>query len=177
MPLFRRAAVAAAFAVVFTAAEARAQCWNVCTESTRCDRACRDGGQWTTCGDYGICRPSGCQPNYQPISSQLNAVFPVDYPSTCDEIAAYANVFHDVAGCPGSEDYTACSYGRIHTHGYGGCCADVYCGGSGPCSPYFTEGGKETSGGASHEEDGTSWRDVASPAAVQNAAFCPAKKS
>src|SRR5262245_23526039 len=136
MPLFRRAAVAAAFALVFTAAEARAQCSRVCTLSTPCERGCRDGGGFTTCGDFGICQQGGCAPNYQPISSQLNAVFPVDHSSTCDEVAAYANVMHDIAGCPGSHDYTACSYGTIHTHGYGGCCLDVNCGGSGPCSPF-----------------------------------------
>jgi hypothetical protein len=155
MTLFRRAAVAAAFAVVFTAVEAKAQCSRVCNESVSCDRACRDGGQWTTCGDYGICRPPGCQPNFQVVSSELKGVFQVEYTSTCDEVAAYANVFHDIRGCPGSEDYIGCSYGRIHTHGYGGCCLDVSCGGSGgACSP-LTGPGKQTSGGASPEEDGT----------------------
>jgi hypothetical protein len=153
------------------------QCLSVCNQYAPCDRVCRmyAGGPWTTCGQWGDCQT--CHPNYQVISSHLDAIFWVDYFSTCDEIAVYSGVFHDVNNCPGSQDYVGCANSKIHTHGYGGCCLDVYCGGSGPCSPYSTEVSKETSGGASRVEDWTSWNDAAPPAAaVQCAASGPPTK-
>jgi hypothetical protein len=166
---------AASFLLLVPVQASAQLCLSVCNQYAPCDRVCRQygGGPWTTCGEWGDCQ--SCNPNYQVISSHLDAVFPVDNFSTCDEVAAYSNVFHDVNNCAGSQDYIGCSYGTIHTHGYGGCCLDVYCGGSGPCSPYFTEVGKETSGGASRE-DWTTWRDAAPPAAVQCAASGPATK-
>lgn len=115
------------------------QCSVVCTETTLCTRACRDGLDFTTCGDYGVCDyggGGGCTPNYQIVSSTAVALFPVDYYSYCDEVVAYEYTNHDVNNCPGSSDYITCGYGTLHSHPWGYCCLDVNCGtSSSPCSP------------------------------------------
>lgn len=111
------------------------QCSVVCTETTSCSQWCRDGVERMTCGDYGVCN-YGCQTNYQIVSSQVVALFPVDYYNYCDEVLAYEYVNHDVNNCPGSADYISCSYGTLHSHPWGQCCLDVNCGtSSSPCAP------------------------------------------
>jgi hypothetical protein len=114
-----------------------------------------------TCGEYGLCDGGGgggCSPNYQVVDSDVNAVFPVNYSTTCQEKAAYANLYHDVNGCPGSEDYTACSYWTIHTHALYNCCLDVTCADyGGPCSPYFAAPEKGRGAASAGGVAGDSW--------------------
>lgn len=34
-----------------------AECENVCTETTSCGFKCTENGSWTSCGQFGVCKP------------------------------------------------------------------------------------------------------------------------
>jgi hypothetical protein len=131
-------AIAACF-ILFQPAEAAAYCDTACTETTPCSRLCREAPRepFITCGDYGVCQGGGgtCNPNYQPVSGTPIGAFQVNYyfPISCDHIVVQNITWHDQNNCPGSADYTTCSYYINATRPDHLCCYYFWCGGQTSC--------------------------------------------
>ncbi len=125
--------------LLVAAAEAQSTlCLSICNQYAPCDRACRQysGGPWTTCGAWGQCQSGGCTKNWQPVSvTNVGALQVLFYSPTnsCQHWVVQNTTWHDANNCPGSTDFTTCSYFIDASRNDHNCCLFFGCWGQQSC--------------------------------------------
>lgn len=129
--------VVGAFLLVASVEAQSTLCLSICNQYAPCDRACRQysGGPWTTCGAWGDCQSGVCYPNWQAVSVTNLGSIEVNYynPNQCEHRIVQNITWHDTHNCPGSSDYTTCSYFIDATRNDHLCCYIFGCGGQTSC--------------------------------------------